>query len=76
MATSMQTTVYNIGIATGSLVGGLILARAGTGALPWATTLLSAAALATAATARRHAFPADRTGAKTPHGAAPERDGA
>ena len=77
MATSMQTTVYNIGIATGSLVGGLVLAHAGTGALPWATTLLSAAALATAATARRHAFPADRTGAKTrtaPHPSRTARD--
>jgi predicted MFS family arabinose efflux permease len=75
IATSMQTTVYNMGIATGSLVGGLILARAGAGAgaLPWATTLLIAAALATAATARRHAFPADRTGTWTPHGAAPEQ---
>jgi predicted MFS family arabinose efflux permease len=65
MATSMQTTVYNIGIAAGSLAGGLILQRAGAGALPWATSLLSAAALATVAAARRHAFPADRTNAKT-----------
>ena len=60
MATSMQTTVYNIGIAAGSLTGGLILQRAGAGALPWATSLLSAAALATVATMRRHAFPAGR----------------
>jgi Zn-dependent protease with chaperone function len=73
MATSIQTTVYNIGIAAGSLAGGLILQRAGAAALPWVTSLLSAAALATVATARRHAFPADRTGAKTPRGAAPER---
>ena len=63
LATSMQTTVYNVGIAAGSLAGGLILQRAGAGALPWATSLLSAAALATVAGARRHAFPADRTGA-------------
>lgn len=62
VATSMQTTVYNIGIAAGSLAGGLVLQRGGAGALPWATSLLSAAALATVATARRHAFPADRTG--------------
>ena len=65
MATSMQTTVYNIGIAAGSLAGGLVLQCAGAGALPWATSLLSAAALVTVATARRYAFPADRTGAKT-----------
>jgi len=73
MATSMQTTVYNIGIAAGSLAGGVILQHAGAGALPWATSLLSAAALATVAAARRHAFPADRADAKTPHAAAPER---
>jgi predicted MFS family arabinose efflux permease len=60
MATSMQTTVYNLGIAAGSLAGGFILQRAGAGVLPWATSLLSAAALATVATARRQAFPADR----------------
>jgi len=72
MATSLQTTIYNIGIAAGSLAGGFILQRAGAGALPWTTSLLSAAALATVATARRHAFPADRTAAKTPH-AAPGR---
>jgi MFS family permease len=61
LATSMQTAVYNIGIAAGSLAGGLILQRAGAGALPWATSLLSAAALASVAAARRRAFPADRT---------------
>jgi predicted MFS family arabinose efflux permease len=61
MATSMQTTVYNVGIAAGSLAGGLILQHAGAGALPWATSALSAAALATAAAARRLAFPADHT---------------
>jgi predicted MFS family arabinose efflux permease len=60
MATSMQTTVYNIGIAAGSLAGGLILQRAGAGALPWAASALGAAALAAVATARRQAFPADR----------------
>lgn len=62
MATSMQTTVYNVGIAAGSVAGGLILQRAGAAALPWATCALSAAALAAAAAARRQAFPADRPG--------------
>ena len=72
MATSIQTTVYNIGIAAGSLAGGLILQRAGAGALPWATSLLSAAALATVAAARHRAFPADRADAIAAY-AAPER---
>jgi TPP-dependent pyruvate/acetoin dehydrogenase alpha subunit len=34
VATSMQTTVYNVGIAAGSLLGGFILGRAGASALP------------------------------------------
>jgi len=60
VATSMQTTVYNIGIAAGSLAGGLILQSAGAGALPWAASLLAATALAAVAMARHHAFPAGR----------------
>lgn len=60
IATSIQTTVYNVGIAAGSLAGGLVLDRAGPGALPWVTITLVAGALATVA-GRRSAFPA-RTG--------------
>jgi predicted MFS family arabinose efflux permease len=60
IATSMQTTVYNVGIATGSLAGGLVLDRSGPGALPWVTIVLVAVALATVASSRS-AFPA-RTG--------------
>jgi predicted MFS family arabinose efflux permease len=56
-ATSMQTTVYNAGIAAGSLTGGLILDSLGINALPWATSLLIVVAL-TIAAAARHAFPA------------------
>jgi predicted MFS family arabinose efflux permease len=60
VATAMQTTVYNTGIAAGSMGGGLILGSAGASALPWATFLLAAAALATVAAARRYAFPSRR----------------
>jgi len=56
----LQTTVYNVGIAAGSLAGGLVLGGAGAGALPWVTLAFMAAALGTAATARRHAFPRER----------------
>jgi predicted MFS family arabinose efflux permease len=45
LATSMQTTVYNVGVAAGSLAGGLVLGRAGTGALPLVTMILVAGAL-------------------------------
>ena len=68
MATALQTTVYNAGIAAGSLAGGLVLGRAGPGGLPWVTLAFSAAALGMVAVARRHAFPATRPGspARTP----------
>jgi predicted MFS family arabinose efflux permease len=58
VATSMQTTVYNVGVAAGSLIGGLTLETTGTGALPWTALPLVAAALATVVLARRHGFPA------------------
>jgi predicted MFS family arabinose efflux permease len=64
VATSMQTTIYNIGIAAGSLAGGLTLAAAGAGALPWFTSSLAATALAAVAVARSHAFPARRPTAR------------
>ncbi|SEM26321.1 MFS transporter [Nonomuraea pusilla] len=60
VATSMQTTVYNLGIAAGSFTGGLVLEGAGAAALPWTGLPLAAAALAVAAVSRRHAFPARR----------------
>ena len=34
VATALQTTVYNIGIAAGSLAGGLVLGGTGAAALP------------------------------------------
>ncbi|MFG3232333.1 MFS transporter [Streptomyces antibioticus] len=60
VATSLQTTVYNAGIAGGSLTGGLVLDRLGPATLPWAALPLLAAALTAVALGRRHAFPAGR----------------
>ncbi|KMS88317.1 MFS transporter [Streptomyces regensis] len=60
VATSLQTTVYNAGIAAGSLTGGLALDAAGAGALPWTALPPVLLALATVAGGRRHAFPARR----------------
>jgi predicted MFS family arabinose efflux permease len=54
-ATAMQTTVYNAGIAAGSLAGGLILDSLGLGAVPWGTALLVTVALTIVAAACRHA---------------------
>ncbi|KOV71966.1 MULTISPECIES: MFS transporter [unclassified Streptomyces] len=60
VATSLQTTVYNAGIAAGSLTGGLALDAAGAGALPWTALPPVLLALATVAGGRRYAFPARR----------------
>ena len=60
VATALQTTVYNIGIAAGSLAGGLVLSGAGAAGLPWVTLAFAAAALGTVALAHRDAFPARR----------------
>lgn len=45
LATALQTTVYSIGIAAGSLLGGIILGGLGAGFLPWASGVLVAAGL-------------------------------
>ncbi|MGW0948368.1 MFS transporter [Streptomyces sp. NPDC002623] len=58
VATSLQTTVYNAGIAGGSLTGGVVLERWGAPALPWTAFPLIALALTAVAVGRRHAFPA------------------
>lgn len=60
VATSLQATVYNAGIAAGSLTGGLILEGSGAEALPWATFLLVTVTLTIVAAGRRHAFPSRR----------------
>jgi predicted MFS family arabinose efflux permease len=60
VATALQTTVYNVGIAAGSLAGGLVLGGTGAAALPWVTLAFTVASLGTVATARRHAFPPGR----------------
>ncbi|GHE07984.1 MFS transporter [Streptomyces alanosinicus] len=62
VATSLQTTVYNAGIAAGSLTGGVTLDGLGPGALPWTALAPAVLALATVAAGRRYAFPARRHG--------------
>ncbi|GAA3133182.1 MFS transporter [Streptomyces rameus] len=59
-ATSLQTTVYNAGIAAGSFTGGLTLESLGAGALPWTALVPVLLALATVSAGRRHAFPPGR----------------
>jgi predicted MFS family arabinose efflux permease len=66
VATALQTTAYNAGIAAGSAAGGLALGRAGAAVLPWVTLACCAAALGAVAAARRHAFPAARAHSAPP----------
>jgi len=60
VATALQTTVYNVGIAAGSLAGGLVLGGTGAAGLPWVTLAFTVAALGMVAAARRHAFRPER----------------
>ncbi|MFJ5309346.1 MFS transporter [Streptomyces sp. NPDC088350] len=57
VATSLQTTVYNAGIAGGSFTGGVALSGWGAGALPWTALPLVAGALAVVVLGGRYAFP-------------------
>ncbi|WP_426290488.1 MFS transporter [Sphingomonas sp. TWP1-3-1] len=56
LANAMLTTVWNGAIATGGIVGGVILDHAGAGPLAWAVLVPTLLALALAVRARRHAF--------------------
>lgn len=51
-ATSLQATVYNIGIAAGSLAGGVVLGSTGSGMLPWVALPMVLAALGAVAVGR------------------------
>ncbi|MEV6765111.1 hypothetical protein AB0N16_31615 [Streptomyces sp. NPDC051105] len=62
VATSLQATVYDTGVAAGSLAGGLALDRLGAAALPWTAPPLMSVALVVVALGRRHAFPGRRYG--------------
>jgi predicted MFS family arabinose efflux permease len=58
VAQSMLVTAWNLAIAGGGIVGGLLLAGAGVSAFPPVLMLLLASSLAVVWAARRHGFPA------------------
>lgn len=58
VAQSMLVTAWNVAIAGGGIVGGILLERFGTGAFSPALLILLAAALAVVGAAKRHGFPA------------------
>lgn len=50
-------TVFNLSIAVGGLVGGLLLSGLGVTAIPWVAVALVVPTTAAVAAGRRHAFP-------------------
>lgn len=59
-AQTMLVTLWNAAMAGGGVVGGVVLGRLGTGALPWTVLALALPALAVVLAARTHGFPARR----------------
>lgn len=60
VAQSMIVTAWNLAIAGGGLLGGLLLETLGAGAFPWALTGLLVPTLLVAGLASRHGFPSMR----------------
>lgn len=56
LANAMITTVWNVAIAAGGLVGGMLLHEVGAGAFPWAALAMAVAALAIATLPREAGF--------------------
>ncbi|MER6814656.1 MFS transporter [Spirillospora sp. NPDC000708] len=59
-AQAMLVTVWNVAMAAGGIVGGVLLDALGTASLPWSVLLLLVPAFAAVAGARVHGFPAVR----------------
>lgn len=62
VAQSMIVTVWNIAIAGGGFIGGIVLETLGVGAFPWLLIVLLLPALVVALRARQHGFPAHQRG--------------
>lgn len=58
VAQSMLVTTWNLAIAAGGILGGVLLETHGVGAFPWALLALLVAGLAVAWASRGHGFPA------------------
>ena len=56
-AQSMLVTLWNVGIAGGGLMGGLLLGNLGVGAFPWIVAGLLVLTLSVVVNARSHGFP-------------------
>ncbi|KAA6220904.1 MFS transporter [Streptomyces albofaciens JCM 4342] len=60
-AQAMLVTLWNVAMAGGGVVGGLLLDRLGTASLPWSVPILLAPVLVVVLAARAHGFPARRS---------------
>lgn len=63
---AMVTTAWNLAIASGGVIGGVLLNNAGAASFPWAVMAFMAIALFIAYVGKNHAF---RPGARSGHGA-------
>ncbi|MGX2995710.1 MFS transporter [Streptomyces sp. JNUCC 64] len=59
-AQAMLVTLWNVAMAVGGVVGGLLLNLSGSGSFPWSVLVLLAPVLAVVLYAREHGFPAKR----------------
>ncbi|MBN9742405.1 MFS transporter [Amycolatopsis sp. A1MSW2902] len=61
-AQAMLVTLWNVAMATGGVVGGVLLGLAGSGSFPWTVLLLMLPVIVVVVAARRHGFPAETQG--------------
>ncbi|MEV6803906.1 MFS transporter [Streptomyces sp. NPDC051132] len=59
-AQAMLVTLWNVAMAGGGVLGGVLLGLSGSDSLPWSVLLLMLPVIAVVALARRHGFPAER----------------
>lgn len=61
-AQAMLVTLWNVAMAAGGVIGGVLLDTVGSGAFPWTLVALLVPVLAVVLRARSHGFPARRSG--------------
>ncbi|MFB8775945.1 MFS transporter [Streptomyces broussonetiae] len=59
-AQAMLVTLWNVAMAAGGVIGGVLLSQVGSDSFPWAMLLLLLPVLAVVVLAREHGFPAKR----------------
>lgn len=62
-AQAMLVTLWNVAMAAGGVIGGILLDVSGPGSFPWTMLLLLLPVLVVVVLSRNHGFPAKRLGA-------------